>query len=76
VQGPGRLVSLRGDRVVLDATGPGPILVRVHYSADWSVASGGGCVSKAPGGWTTVNAGGPGQIRLELRLVGSPQGTC
>ena len=76
VQGPGRLVSLDGDHVVLDATGPGPILVRVHYSSDWSVVGGGGCVAKAQGDWTTVNASGPGQIRLELRLVGRPQGTC
>jgi hypothetical protein len=76
VEGPAHLVSLNGDHLVLDATGPGSILVRVHYSADWSVVGGAGCVARGPGGWTTVDAARVGQIRLELRLMASPQGTC
>jgi hypothetical protein len=56
VQGPGRLSALGHDSFVVDATGPGRILVRVHYTRYWTVTRGAGCVASAPGGWTSVLA--------------------
>ena len=75
VDGPAQLVSLDGDHVVLDATAPGPVLVRVRYSPRWSVMTGDVCVSPA-GNWTEVDVGTPGEVRLQLRLVGASRGSC
>jgi hypothetical protein len=76
VEGPAHLVSLDGGQVALDATGPGTILVRVRYSPHWTVADGNGCVRGDGAGWTTVEVNSPGQVHLQLRLVGKPQKGC
>lgn len=76
VQGPAQLVTLDGGRVVLDATAPGPILVRVRYSSRWSVAEGSACLSPGADGWTIVTVTSPGQVRLQLRLVDGGPDTC
>jgi hypothetical protein len=41
----------------------------LHYTPYWSleevgVPSGGACVSEAPGGWTLVQAAGPGRLHV------------
>jgi hypothetical protein len=66
VSGPGRLVSLSGSRVDLEARLPGRMLVRVRYTPGWSVAEGRGRVGRAPGGWTFVRAVAAGPLRLSL----------
>jgi hypothetical protein len=76
VEGPARLVSLDGGQAVLDATAAGTILVRVRYSAHWTVETGNGCLSKAGSDWTNVTVNGPGEVRLQLRLVGKPPSSC
>ena len=76
VEGPGRLVSLDGSQVVLDATGAGTILLRVRYSPHWTVTSGNACAQGDDDGWTTLQAAGPGLIHLQLRLVGRPDSSC
>lgn len=54
--GPGRLTALGHESFALDVRAPGSFLVRVRYTPYWTITSGGGCVSRAPGGWTRVDA--------------------
>jgi hypothetical protein len=72
VDGPGRLVRLDGGDVMLDAIGPGTILVRVRFNPRWTLSQGQGCVRQASGGWTAIDTSQPGQLHLELRLVHPP----
>jgi len=76
VAGPGRLVHLEGGKVTVFATGPGSILVRVRYTSQWTLVAGNGCVHEAPGGWTAVEAGGRGELQLELRFVHPATANC
>jgi len=55
-EGPGRLTALGHESFALSVTAPGSFLVRVRYTPYWTITSGGGCVSRAPGGWTRVDA--------------------
>jgi hypothetical protein len=65
--------SLRRGGVTVRSTGPGPVLVRVHFTRWWRVTAGRGCVSEAPGGMTRVRFAEPGTIALQARLSG---GSC
>jgi hypothetical protein len=76
VEGPGRLVHLEGGQVIVDATGPGTILVRVRYTSQWTVVAGSGCVHEAAGGWTAIDARKRGSLHLELRFVHPASNTC
>jgi hypothetical protein len=76
VEGPARLVSLDGGQVVLDVSGPGLVLLRIRYSPHWTVASGNACIGGNQNRWTTVYAGSPGLIHLQLRLVGDDAASC
>jgi hypothetical protein len=55
-EGPGRLTALGHESFSLSVSAPGTFLVRVRYTPYWTITSGGGCVSRAPGGWTRVDA--------------------
>jgi hypothetical protein len=55
-EGPGRLTALGHESFALNVTAPGSFLVRVRYTPYWTITSGAGCVSRAPGGWTRVDA--------------------
>jgi hypothetical protein len=68
VTGPGRVVRLDDDELVIDAHRTGGLLVRVRYSRYWHVASGGACVAPARGGWTAVTVARPGRLRMTARF--------
>jgi hypothetical protein len=68
VQGPGRLIALGHDSFALQARAAGSFLVRIHYTRYWTVTRGAGRVGRAPGGWTSVNVGGPGPVSVAARL--------
>lgn len=68
LSGPGRLLRVNDDGLVLDAHWPGSMLIRVRYSRYWHVASGAACVAPARAGWTAVHATRPGRIRLTARF--------
>jgi hypothetical protein len=63
VPGPARLLAHGTDTLLLDVP-PGAldVLVRVRWTPYWRTR--GGCVARAPGGWTRVRARGPGHVRL------------
>jgi hypothetical protein len=69
VTGPARLVAQTTDSVLLDASGPGTVLVRVRWTPYWSV-DGAACAEPAPGGWTALNVSGAGPLVLQPMVFG------
>jgi hypothetical protein len=65
---PAVLTALRHDSFTLRFVRAGRSLVRVHFTRYWTVTGGSGCVAAAPGGWTTVSAGGAGVVRVAARF--------
>jgi hypothetical protein len=76
VEGPARLERLGGGVMTLDVTAPGTVMVRIRYSARWDVVVGTGCVRAAAGRWTEITGASPGQLRVELRMVGDRDVGC
>lgn len=70
--GPGRLVSARGGRVVVDATGAGRVMLRIRYSRQWALTRGSGCVTRADGSWVALQLPRAEQVTLSLSI---PPGT-
>jgi hypothetical protein len=66
--GPGQLTALGHDYFSLAVSAPGSILVRVHYTRYFTLARGSGCVRRAPGGWTAVQARVPGTLVVSARF--------
>jgi hypothetical protein len=75
VPAPARLVSATGDQVVVQATRPGPVLVRVRYNADWGLDEGAGCVSRS-GSWLRVDVPRPERFTIRLELLGGSRTPC
>ena len=65
---PSVLQSVGSDWLTLTVPRAGAYTVRVHYTRYWSLVSGSGCVSRAPGDWTRVSARGAGQLRLAISV--------
>lgn len=72
VAGPASLVRLEGATALLDATGPGPIVVRVRYDAGWSIQGTRGCVTRAPGGGLLLATHPLGTFSVRVGLSGPP----
>jgi hypothetical protein len=72
VSGPATLTSLVPDHLVLQVSQPGPITVRVHFTAFWNVTVGAACLSSAPGGWTTIDAQTVGRLELSASVLHPP----
>jgi len=66
--GPGRLVRVDDDGLVLDAHRAARLVLRVRYSRYWHIASGAACVSPARGGWTAVHAARSGRISITAQF--------
>jgi hypothetical protein len=82
VSGPAVLTGLQPDRVTLEVTQPGPVLLRIRYTDFWTVSVGSACLSEAePGNWTEVDALAAGEVQLDASVVhstappGCPPGT-
>ncbi len=63
---PARLTAVGADSFTLAAPGRGSYEVRVRYTPYWGLQRGHGCVRRAPGGWTTVEARAAGTIRVGI----------
>ena len=68
VSGPAVLVAQGPASLAVRASGPGSVLVRVRWTASWSVA-GPGCVEPSPDGWTRLQVRGPGRLELQSRFL-------
>ena len=58
------MVKLTPEGFVVDASAPGTVLVRVHWTPYWSIEQGTGCVEQAPGGYTMLDVTTPGRFRV------------
>jgi hypothetical protein len=67
-QGPARLTALQDQNFTLQATHPGVVLVRVHFTPYWAVTRGTACVEPGPEGFTRVVASRAGTIRVAVRF--------
>ncbi len=65
---PGVLTSLNTDSFTLYAPRPGAYTVRVHFTPYWALAGGSGCVSRAPGDWTELQARRAGSLHVVVRF--------
>jgi hypothetical protein len=65
-QPPSVLERLGSDSFTLNAPVAGSFLVRVRFTPYWALASGRGCVRRAPGGWTLVRARRPELVRVAI----------
>jgi hypothetical protein len=79
VQGPATLQMLGPDSLTLRATGPGTVLVHLHFTSYWALARGSGCV--APDGNATrltLRHGGEVQLvtRFSLDRIGADSPRC
>jgi hypothetical protein len=63
---PARLTAVGADSFTLAAPGRGSYEVRVRYTPYWGLQHGHGCVRRAPGGWTAVEARAAGTIRVGI----------
>jgi hypothetical protein len=70
VDGPAALVAQTPETVVLDASSPGDVVVRVHASALWSV-DGPACVEPTGGEWVHLRVRAPGRLELHPVLLGT-----
>ncbi len=69
ISGAARLTAAGADGFDLDATRPGPVLVRQHATPYWTVAEGDGCISKdKASGWTLVDVRRAGLLRVRARF--------
>jgi hypothetical protein len=55
-QPPALLTGASSDSLTLYAPRPGSYTVRVRFTPYWALASGSGCVARAPGDWTQLRA--------------------
>src|SRR5579875_2040300 len=77
LSGPGRLTALGPDRVTVQVSRPGRLVLRVRYNRYWRARSGVGCVAPGAGGWTVVEARRAGTFALRASLLGGgPSATC
>jgi hypothetical protein len=65
-QPPATLTRVAPDGFTLRAPARGRFEVRVRFTPYWAPLSGAGCVSEAPGGWTTVQARAAGAIDVGI----------
>jgi hypothetical protein len=63
---PSVLSQLASDSFRLHAPVAGTYIVRVHFTPYWALASGHGCVSRAPGDWTRVSMRAPGSVQVAI----------
>jgi hypothetical protein len=63
--GPARVTHLSGDGFSLSASGAGRSLVRVHFTAYWTVTAGQATVARAAGGWTEVTTSAAGKVVID-----------
>jgi hypothetical protein len=71
VEGPAVLQKMTPDRVTLDVTGPGSLLLRVRATTHWSVSPS-GCAASSTDGWTVLRNLPIATVTLTQSLAGTP----
>jgi hypothetical protein len=65
----GKMVKLRPQGFVVDASAPGTVLIRVHWTPYWAIEQGSGCVEQAPAGFTMLDIETPGRFRVGIHFT-------
>jgi hypothetical protein len=65
-QPPAALTRLGSDSFTLAAPHAGTFTVRVHFTPYWAIALGNGCVRRAPGDWTELQARTAGSFHVVI----------
>jgi hypothetical protein len=65
-QPPAVLERASSDSLSVYAPRPGSYTLRVHFTPYWKLADGDGCVSRAPGDWTQLQARRPGTFQVVI----------
>ena len=65
-QPPALLTAASSDTLTVYAPRPGAYTLRVRFTRYWELASGHGCVARAPGGWTEVRAREAGSFHVAI----------
>jgi hypothetical protein len=73
VDGPAVLQKMSPDRVTLDVTGPGDLVVRVRATSHWSVSPS-GCAASTKDGWTVLRHLPVSTVTLTQSFAGTPCG--
>lgn len=68
IEGPATLTSVQSDSFTLLAPAAGSSTVRLRFTPYWALASGSGCVARAPGDWTKVRARRAGRFHVVIRF--------
>jgi hypothetical protein len=68
VDGPALLTRLDSDSFTLRTPRAGLFTVRLRFTPYWALASGSGCVARAPEDWTRVRARAGGSFRVVIRF--------
>jgi hypothetical protein len=66
VQAPAVLTRLSSDSFTVSVPRPGRYLARVRFTPYWALSHGLGCVRKAPGGWTELEASRAGILHVAI----------
>jgi len=67
-QAPAVLRSVGSDSLTVYAPRPGAYTVWVHFTPYWAIASGSGCVGRAPGDWTQIQARRAGSLHVVIHF--------
>jgi hypothetical protein len=70
VTGDAELSARDADHLVIDAHGPGSVLVRVRWTGYWSL-SGPACVGPSAEGWTQLDVSAAGRLVLQPAFLGA-----
>jgi hypothetical protein len=65
-QSPSELTQLGSDSFTLRAPRAGTFVVRVRFTPYWSIATGRGCVQRAPGSWTELRTPNAETVRVTI----------
>lgn len=79
VDGAAQLTALDAHGAYLRFGRAGAAVVRLRWSSHWTLSAGAGisgCIRPGPGGWSTVWASGPGEIRLTVTWGTGDHGLC
>jgi len=77
--GPARVVALSPRSVLVRFSTSGTSVVKLRWSPYWDISGTGrgyACLVRAPGGWTELRTAYPGDLRLQLSVLGADHGNC
>ncbi len=66
VGAPGSMTALTTDAFTISAPHPGAYLTRLRFTPYWALTGSQGCVRRAPGGWTEVQARRAGSLHVAI----------